>query len=726
MLRIYDLRSEYLTDPVGIDAPFPRLSWKLESDQRGVMQTSYRIRAVSEGTAVWDSGKVISTESQYIAYGGERLKSRERISWTVEVTAVDETGGEMASESEKASFEMGLLTAEDWKALWIDADDSMRTDAEADIPYIVRKPAVYLKKNFTVRQGLKYARIYQTAHGLYDFSLNGLEGTKDRFNPGLTSYYYRIQYQTYDVTKLLKEGDNIWTVELADGWWRGVTGGTVVNNFGRQLAFLGQLELFYEDGTSETITSDQSFSWSTGPLLACDMQMGDIYDARRKDERQWKPVNLTKEHTDVRLIGKSSVSVREKEVFQGKDFRDAGGSLVIDFGQNIAGYVHMKLHDTKAGQAIRLIHGEGLKDGAFSLDNISNLSYKAPAYQEVIYTCRGGEESYCPKFSVFGFRYVKVEGYDGEIRPGDFTASALYSDMRDTGTFSCSSEQINQLVRNSLWSQKGNFLDVPVDCPTRERNAWTGDAQIYAPTAACFMDTYSFYEKWLKDQTIEQYASGKVGITFPSTSSVHDPNELKKEQEKDPLAALAGPGGNGSIGEDAVGWGDSAVWIPYMIYRAYGDRRILENQYETARRWLEYELDCSRKKNPLYENLPQYQTIGADGRPDAEFIYDTNFQYGEWNEPIDKTPKEMMEFGKLAGEAKKSGKSFREVLLLDMAKKGKPEPATAYVYRSARAVAHMADILGKEEEASHYQKIAERIHDGFYYSGWGLCNTKCS
>jgi len=250
MLRIYDLRCEYLTDPVGIDAPFPRLSWKLESDHRGIMQTSYRIRAVSEGTAVWNSGKVISTESQYIAYGGERLKSRERISWTVEVTAVDETGGEMASESEKASFEMGLLTAEDWKALWIDADDSMRTDAEADIPYIVRKPAVYLKKNFTVRQGLKYARIYQTAHGLYDFSLNGLEGTKDRFNPGLTSYYYRIQYQTYDVTKLLKEGDNIWTVELADGWWRGVTGGTVVNNFGRQLAFLGQLELFYEDGTS--------------------------------------------------------------------------------------------------------------------------------------------------------------------------------------------------------------------------------------------------------------------------------------------------------------------------------------------------------------------------------------------------------------------------------------------------------------------------------------------
>ena len=739
MLEITDLKTEYLVDPLGIDAAAPRFSWKLKSDRRGVRQTGFRIRAVDRGrenTVLWDccsleedseendsngngndgNGKSHErSDSQRIRYAGRPLTSRQQVSWQVEVTAVDENGAVETAISEQAGFEMGLLQKTDWVGRWLEPEDE--ADPEVD------KPALYLRKCFFVKPGLKRARIYQTAHGLYHFWLNGMSGTEDCFKPGLTSYYHRIQYQAYDITRFLREGDNCWAVVLSDGWWRGATGGTVRNNFGYKLHFLGQIELFYEDGTTALIGSDESFRWSTGGLLASDMQMGDCYDAGKEpegwknscfDDSAWKRVHLagqgdTFDHTDARLIASASVPVREMETFPAKVFTDQNGKTVLDFGQNIAGYVRMKLRSTQPGQTIHLTHGEALKKGCFSVENINQLAYQADHFQEIFYICRGdGMEEYCPRFSVFGFRYVMLEGYEKEsIQEGDFTAVAVYSAMEETGHFTCSHTLINKLVHNSLWSQKGNFLDVAVDCPTRERNAWTGDAQIYARTASLFMDTYSFYEKWLQDQTIEQYDSGKVGITFPSTSSVHNPEELARVKKSNPLAALAGPAGNGSIGEDAVGWGDSAVWIPFMVYLSFGDRRILDNQYETGRKWLEFELASARVHNPKYEGQPQYHHVGEDGTLDGEYIYDTNFQYGEWNEAIEKTPREQQEMMQMLARAGKEGKSILEIL----AKDGKPEVATAYMYRSAMAVSCMAQILGKVKEAAHYAAIAHRIKD---------------
>ena len=709
MLRIYDLKTEYLKNPLGIDSPSPRFSWKLKSDGTGVMQQSFRIVVSSEGELLWDSGVVRSEASVGVRYQGKPLHSRQRASWKVEVTARADNGREEAAVSETGSFEMGLLEEKDWQAGWIEPEEEIDEDS--------RKPALYLRRTFLVKKGLARARIYQTAHGLYHFWINGASGTEDCFKPGLTSYYHRIQYQVYDITSLLREGENVWAVELADGWWRGSTGGTVLNNYGYKLQFLGQMELMYADGSVAVIGSDTAFKWNTGGLLASDMQMGDIYDTGREpggwkepgfDDSGWKQVHRADDciGSGAKKIASASVPVREREVFQAKVFTDKNGRTVLDFGQNIAGYVRMRLRNCARGQTVHLTHGEGLKDGAFSVENINSVAYPASAFQEVFYTCRGDVlEEYCPRFSVFGFRYVLLEGYEGPIQEGDFTAVAVYSAMEETGEFSCSNPLLNQLVRNSRWSQKGNFLDVPVDCPTRERNAWTGDAQVYVRTASIFMDTYTFYEKWLRDQTIEQYQSGKVGITFPSTSSVHNPEALKKARQTNPLAALAGPEGNGNIGEDAVGWGDSAVWLPYMVYLSFGDRQILENQYETARRWLEYELACARNHNPKYEGLPQYQHRGADGVLDAEYIYDTCFQYGEWQEPMEKTPAEQKKLMEMALRAKQEGKSILEI----MAEDGKPEVATAYMYRSARNIAHMARILGKQEDAGKYEKLAGRI-----------------
>ncbi|MGN1139746.1 MAG: family 78 glycoside hydrolase catalytic domain, partial [Oliverpabstia sp.] len=694
MLQIYDLKTEYLHEPVGIDSANPRFSWKIKSDATNVIQKSYRIIAKSGKDVVWDSQTVRSNESQQILYAGETLVSRQKICWSVTVTTVNEQGYEETSVSEEAHFEMGLLKKEDWKAKWIEPEVTVERNA--------RKPSPYLRKVFYVKKGLVSARIYQSAHGLYEFWINGKQGTEDVFKPGLTSYYHRVQYQVYDIMELLQEGQNCWSVVLGDGWWRGVTGGSVMNNYGYKLHFLGQIELTYSDGIREIIKTDETFRTATGGLLASDMLMGDIYDAALEpegwklvgfDDSAWQQVHVTEEHTDAALIASRSVPVREKEVFEPKVLTDAKGNRVLDFGQNLAGYVMMRLRECRKGQKIRLVHGEDMKNGCFSLDNINHCSIPVEAFQEVTYYCKGErEELYCPRFSVFGFRYVLLEGYDNDILPGDFFAIAVYSDLEETGTFTCSNPLINRLVANSRWSQKGNFLDVAVDCPTRERNAWTGDAQIYARTSSYFMNVYPFFEKWMQDQAIEQYASGKVGITFPSTSSVHNPEELQYMQKLNPMAALAGPEGDGNIGEDCAGWGDSAAWIPYMMYLCYGDKQILKNQYDTAKKWVDYMLHCAKDHNPMYEDQLQYHHI-TDGELDADYIYDTRMHYGEWMEPIPK---------------KETGGELMDAFAR-MIREGKPKVATAYMCRSSENVAHMAKILGKEEDHIHYTQIAERI-----------------
>ena len=542
------------------------------------------------------------------------------------------------------------------------------------------------RRRFEVKPDLANATLRLTAHGVYEAELNGNPVTAHRFTPGLTSYYHRIQVQAYDVTALLHEGENLWQTTVGAGWWRWY------NNFGYRLALWGQLTLAYSDGSSEPISTDEAFEVGAGPIQKTDLQKGETYDARIM-AGNWMPAILETERSAATLISNQSVPVLVKEQFSGRLFRDSAGNLLADFGQNIAGYVRMVLHDTKPGQVVHLKHGEALDlEGKFST---ANCDGGMTEFQEITYICKGAErEEYTPHFTYFGFRYALIEG----VEDGEFTAIAVYSDMSQTGDFHCSNTLINKLVENARWSQKGNFLDVPVDCPTRERNAWTGDAQIYVKTAAYFMDVEQFFTKWLADQRIEQYASGKVGITFPSTSSVHNPEELKRVQVKRPDMALAGPDGDGNIGEDSVGWGDSAVWLPYQLYLMYGDKQILEDHYDTAQRWLEFSLSCMKEKNPLYAQREWYQN------GDGDYIYDTRFHYGEWNEPLPPAPEVIELF-------MKGGKP--EDFVRHMAKFGQPEVATAYTKRSCDNVAHMAEILGKTADAEKYRSLSEKLKGAY-------------
>lgn len=691
MLNIIDLRTEHRRNPIGIDSIHPRFSWRLRSDRQNVIQRRYQISVSCDGREIWNSKEVESSQSQNILYEGAGLDSGKRLYWKVTVY----TDEEMAV-SEEAYFEMALLKKEDWKALWI--------QPETDIDYDDYKPAAYLRRRFQVRAGLVKARIYQSAHGIYEFWINGREGTKERFKPGLTSYHHRIQYQTYDIFPLLKEGENLWSVQVGDGWWRGNTGGGNRNNYGFYTGFIGQIVLDYEDQTQEIIGTDEQFCTATGAILRCDMKVGEIYDARKElegwkqadyDDSAWKQVVPAAEYPDLEtLIPSRSVPVLEKETLEGKVFTDCAGSRVIDFGQNHAGYVRMTLRNTKPGQRVRLTHGEGLKNGIFSMDNLEETS-KDPM-QEILYICRGAkEEIYQPEFAIFGYRYVKLEGYDEEIQPGDFVSLAVYSDLEETGDFSCSNPLINQLVSNCRWSMKSNFMDAPTDCPTRERSTWSGDAQVYCRTASEFMDVYPFFEKWLQDLNAEQFEDGCVGNTIPSTNALHNPVERRcmLEQGRFVFAppTMAGPEGSGDKMDGAAGWGDVATILPYTMYLCYGDRQILLQQYEAAKRWVAFERENARKQNPLYAGQPQYHTM-ENGILDADFIYDTHFHWGEWLEP---------------GSAENGGSQAFDPVLME--KEGNPLVATAYLYYSNYLMAEMASVLGKQEEADEYRNYAANV-----------------
>lgn len=704
-MRIYDLKTEHRARPIGLDAASPRFSWKLESDRKNVMQSSYQILAYADegGKCVlWDSGAVDGDKSQCVRWEGPDLKSAERVYWKVRINA----GGEFA-ESEMTYFEMGLLRGEDWRARWI--------EPEGDVNFQEFQPAPYLRKTFRVKEGLRSARIYQTAHGLYDFWMNGKPGTEEKFKPGFTSYSGRIQYQAYDITEMLSPGENVWGVILGDGWWRGTIGGMSRNNWGYKLHFLGQILLTYEDGSREYVCSDESFKTFTGGIRVCDMKAGETFCAQKEptgwkeagfDDSEWKNVHVASGQFCQKelLVPSRSVPVMEKERFSCKTFRDKEGSLILDFGQNIAGYVRMKLRGCRRGQEIVLVHGEDIKDGTFSVENLFAEMFTEERFQQIRYIAKGEEvETFCPTFSVFGFRYVKVTGYEGEIKSDDFVAVAVYSDLEETGDFSCSNPLVNRLVKNSRWSQKGNYLDVPTDCPTRERSPWTGDSQVYCRTAADFMDVYPFFEKWMQDYNLDQMKSGKFHSLVPSGMR----NEAEKKRVKEKffkslegkeelsmtdqmmLQMYADESDESSVGDGSAGWSDAAVINPYTMYLCYGDPQILKNQYESARKHVEYMFARAKNKNEQRAGEPEYCTL-TDGELDADYIWDTEFHWGEWLEADVGT----------AGEMQKMMQKFTNP---------DPEVPTAFLCYSTRLLGEMAEILGFHEDARLYREKSEKV-----------------
>ncbi len=647
-LNVTRLTCEYKVNPLGIDVERPRLSWQIVDDRRGVMQTAYEIRAAESPTdlttgknLIWSTGKVRSDRSTHVVYHGPALRSRQRIYWQVRVW---DNKGKKSLWSELAFWEMGLLKKSDWKAQWIAADVEEDPDTS--------NPANLLRKEFSLKGEIRQARLYITSLGLYEAEINGKTVGDQVLTPGWTAYQDHIQYQTYDVTYFLKSGSNAVGVTLGDGWYRGNIGWQGNRNvYGNRLALLFQLEVLYADGRRDLIVSDTSWKSSVGPILMSDIYNGETYDARLEKsgwtlpgykDGEWKAA-LEVAPPTARLVAPAGPPVRRIEEIRPKALLTTPkGETVIDMGQNMVGHVRFRVQGPR-GTTVILRHAEVLdKEGNFYTENLRS------AKQTVTYTLKGGGlEVFEPHFTFQGFRYVAVSGWPGPVTLDAFTGVVIHSDMAPTGTFVCSDELINQLQHNIRWGQKGNFVDVPTDCPQRdERLGWTGDAQVFARTACFNYDAAAFYTKWLKDLIADQQAEGQIPHVIPDVLSVR----------------------RGRRGESAsAGWADAAVIVPWTVYLTYGDTRILEQQYDCMKGWVDY----------------------MTRRAGEKLLWDTDFTFGDW----------------LAFATDRSdypGATTDKTLICQ-----------AYFARSTDLLQRAAAVLGKKEEAEYYAQLLQRIKEVF-------------
>lgn len=446
------------------------------------------------------------------------------------------------------SFDTKAQTPVNWQAKWIQA--GFKEDSAS-------RPAHYFRKSFTLNRKVKQAKIYITCHGLYEATLNGKRIGRAYLTPGWTEYKKRLQYQEYDVTSQLQPGNNTLNVVLGDGWYRGNFGfGGHRNYYGKELALLCQLELTYSNGKKEIIGSDGSWQSTNGPIRYAEINNGETIDARMP-VKNWTVVH-TANYGFNGLIPTEAEPITKHETFKPvKIFTTPKGEKVIDFGQNLVGWVMMKVSGP-AGTKITIRHAEVLdKEGNFYTENLRGAKATST------YILNGnGEENFEPHFTYYGFRFIAVDGYPGDLKPDDFTAVALYADMAPTGTFECSNPLLNQLQHNIQWGQKGNFLDVPTDCPQRdERLGWTGDAQVFSRTAAFNFNVHRFFSKWMKDVALDQRPDGAATNVVPDV--------------------LNGAGG-------ATGWADVTTIIPWNMYLVYGDKSFLERQYPSMKAWVDY------------------------------------------------------------------------------------------------------------------------------------------
>ncbi len=678
------LRCEYRDNPLGIDEPQPRLTWRVESSEIGQRQTAYRILvATSEASLkqnnpdLWDSGQIASDQTVNVVYAGKGLTSRQTCYWKVCVW--DKNG--KAQWSNAALWTMGLLQPNDWQAQYISLRDT--TPVPKDTRKLHLPPAQQYRHEFSVSKKIKRATIYATALGIYELYVNGRRVGDARFAPGWSDYHQRAYYWTYDVTPIISSGENAIGAWLADGWYSGYIGFGLLTGmgterlgrftYGKTPAIRLQLELEYGDGTREIIATDKSWkATNDGPIREADFLMGEFYDARKEtpgwsrpgfNDRAWASVILAEENGTTPVTFYEAVNAEKPggrvdikgrpldlgfkcppklEAFPGLPVRPTqeikpvaitsptNGVFIFNMGQNFAGVVRLKVKGP-AGTTIQLRHGEMLHpDGRLMTENLR----KARAIDHYVLRGDPAGETWTPRFTFHGFQYVEITGFPGKPEKDAVTGIVLHSDTPLTSGFECSDPVANRLFKNVVWTQRANFIDLPTDCPQRdERFGWTGDAQIYVRAATYNADVSAFYTKWLRDLMESQRPSG----TFPGYA---------------PFPFQHG-------WDFGTAWCDAGVICPWTIWRAYGDTRIIERCWPAMTRFLEWRKSTSR------------DFLGVNHGND----------WGDWLSFGPKTPLEYVD--------------------------------TVYFAYSTRLMSEMAAAIGKESEAAAYRQLFEKIKTAF-------------
>jgi len=636
-MRIIDMKCNHIVNPLGYTLNKPRLSWITEAEGASA-QLACRVEVAYDESftnLLHDSG--LREDIDSIAYTiQEALQPRTRYYWRVQVQT--DIGDVF---SPVAWFETAKLD-EAWQGKWITPD----WEDQSIHPL--------LRTGFKLTKPITQARLYVCGLGLYEAEINDKRVGDEHLTPYCNSYSHWIQYQTFDVTQLLTEGDNAVGVMLGNGWYKGRFGfrGEEGGHYGDSFALLCELIVQFADGTSEVIASDTSWKSAPSYILDSSIYDGEVQDATRKladwsspsyDREAWsavRPIDI-----DYSLLeARRSIPVRIKEKLKPiKVIHTPKGETVLDLGQNMVGWISF-INRAPKGSKIFLQYGEEMQDGCFYRENFRS------AKAEFTYISDGQVVEVQPYFTFYGFRYVKVEGWPGEVSIEDFVGCVVYSDLEQTGTIETSNPLVNRLILNALWGQKGNFLDVPTDCPQRdERMGWTGDAQMFSGTACFNMDSNAFFHKYLYDLAQEQMAlDGIVPHVVPSFS-------MSKKDENNFLS-----GGSSA-------WSEAATVIPWNLYVHYGDKAILEQQFDSMKAYVDY----IRKQD------------------DGGRLWNTGFHFGDW----------------LALDGKSEFEPFG----------GTPTNliATAYYAYSSELVAKAAKVLGKAELASEYQQLSDEVKEAF-------------
>ncbi|SMD00008.1 alpha-L-rhamnosidase [Rhizobium sp. RU36D] len=608
-MQPYDLKCEHLAVARGLNTPVPRFSWALRSGGGGQRQTAYRLvvgtdeGAVAKGSGyIWDSGKIVSDRTSLIPYGGPVLPDGAKLFWSVAVW--DEA--DRSSVSAPATLFTGLA-ADRWRAQWIaryfvlPAGREVPSDNIYDNKWQAR-PADYLRKHFTAAKP-RQALLYVTALGLYEAYINGVKIGDDVMAPGWTDYHRRVEYQVHDVTETLRDGDNVIGAILGEGWYSGRVGHNqrrAGNHYGGRPALLCELHLHHQDGSVEVIASDDSWQTRQGPICYSDFLMGEQYDARlaidgwseaANPPGSWQPVEaFLPDPRPPELNAARIQPAREQAEFAARFLhRSASGAAIYDLGQNISGY--MKLEVTaREGDRFTLRHAEIL-DGDGELYT-ANLRHAVAT--DIFIAAGKGRESFKPRFTFHGFRYVELSVPDGfDLADVTLTGIAIHTDAPVTGRIETGNALVNQLLSNIEWSQRDNFLSVPTDCPQRdERYGWTADAQVFWRTAGYTMDVAAFLTKWMLDIEDGQSPDG----AFPDVAPTKPLN---------PYRLTPQPG--------APGWGDAPVIMGWQHYLRYGDRALLERFYPAFQRWMQHIETANPdgiRRNAVYNNYGDWLSIG--------------------------------------------------------------------------------------------------------------------
>jgi alpha-L-rhamnosidase len=671
-------RTEYLPNPIGIDANPPRLSWRVESDARGDRQTAYRILAASspeilarhEGD-LWDSGKILSDQTLHILYRGKPLTSGQRCYWKVQVWDKD---GNPSGWSEPAHWSMGLLTPEDWKAEWISFKDT--SPVHKDRKNLFLPPARHYRKHFQAGKAVERATLYASALGIYEWHMNGARVGDAFFEPGWSDYIKRAYYRAHDVTSHLRHGTNALGAIVAEGWYSGYLGyGLLVGYgpyksgrdfYGKTPAVLAQLEIEYTDGTRERIITDSSWQVSAdGPIREADFLMGETFDARRDRtdwyfpdgaiEWKWEQAVFAEDNGSTkapffdnegerevelgfqkptRMQAYSAPPIRITEELKARRITEPKpGAYIFDLGQNFAGTVRLKVKGP-AGMKVQLRFGEMLHpDGRLMTENLR----RARATDHYILRGDPEGETWEPRFTYHGYQFVEVTGLQSKPALEMITGLVLHNDTPLTGFFECSDEVMTKFWKNTVWTQRANFIEAPTDCPQRdERLGWMGDAQIYARTATYNADVAAFFTKWLDDVEESQRSFG----AYPDYAPY--------------------PMGHGAPGQTwGTAWTDAGVICPWTIWHVYGDTRVIERHWASMTRFMEW-----RKRR-----APDFK-----GRSDGN-------TWGDWLNVNEPTPIELID--------------------------------AAYFKHTADLMALMARATGRDKEAGDYDQLQRRIIEQF-------------